>query len=152
MSIFIQNIQEGKMRIFVMIMSLLLFALPAFGAGKAVTYAVDGLEYEGYYVSGGEGAPLLLLVHDWDGLTDYEVKRANMLAELGYSVFAADLFGKGVRPTEVKDKKQHTGELYKDRQKMRNILKASFDEGVKQGGGRLEGCRVGVLFWWCRCT
>ena len=44
------------MKIFVMIMSLLLFALPAFGAGKAVTYAVDGLDYEGYYVSGGEGA------------------------------------------------------------------------------------------------
>lgn len=133
------------MRIFVMIMSLLLFALPAFGAGKAVTYAVDGLEYEGYYVSGGEGAPLLLLVHDWDGLTDYEVKRANMLAELGYSVFAADLFGKGVRPTEVKDKKQHTGELYKDRQKMRNILKASFDEGVKQGG---DGSKA-VVFGYC---
>ncbi len=26
----------------------------------------------------------------------------------------ADLFGAGVRPTEMKDKRQHTGELYKD--------------------------------------
>ena len=55
----------------------------------------------------------MLLIHDWDGLTDYEIKRANMLAELGFSVFAADLFGAGVRPTEVTDKRQHTGELYK---------------------------------------
>jgi dienelactone hydrolase len=56
-----------------------------------------------------------LLIHDWDGLTDYEIKRSHMLADLGYAVFAMDLFGAGVRPTEVKDKRQHTGELYKDR-------------------------------------
>ena len=59
-----------------------------------VTYSVDGQDYEGYFVSKKAEAPLVLLIHDWDGLTDYEVKRANMLAEMGYSVFAADLFGK----------------------------------------------------------
>ena len=64
-----------------------------------------------------------MLVHDWDGLTDYEIKRAHMLADQGYAVFAADLFGKGVRPTEVKDKKQHTGQLYKDRQKNASFIK-----------------------------
>jgi dienelactone hydrolase len=141
-----RNIQEGNMRIFIIMLSFILFALPAFGAGKAVPYSVDGLDYEGYYVSGGQNAPLLLLVHDWDGLTDYEVKRANMLADLGYSVFAADLFGKGVRPTEVKDKKQHTGELYSDRQKMRNILNASFNEGVKQGGNGSKAVVFGYCF------
>ena len=36
---------------------------------------------------------MVLLIHDWDGLTDYEVIRANMLADLGYAVFALDLFG-----------------------------------------------------------
>lgn len=133
------------MKIAVMALAFLMAALPAFGAGKAVIYGVDGLEYEGYYVSGGTNAPLLLLIHDWDGLTDYEIKRADMLADLGYSVFAADLFGKGIRPTEVKDKKQHTGELYADREKMRKILKASFDEGVKQGG---NGSKT-VVFGYC---
>jgi dienelactone hydrolase len=49
-----------------------------------------------YYVSPSGQAPFVLLIHDWDGLTDYEVKRANMLAELGYAVFALDLFGAGV--------------------------------------------------------
>lgn len=114
--------------------------------GKAVTYSAEGGEYEGYYSSKTEGAPLLLLIHDWDGLTDYEVKRAEMLADLGYSVFAADLFGKGVRPTEVKDKKQHTGELYKDRTKMRALLKAAFDEGVKQGGDGSNSVVFGYCF------
>lgn len=124
---------------------MVFFSLPAYGAGKAVTYSVNGQEYEGYYVSPAAGAPLLLLIHDWDGLTNYEVKRANMLADLGYAVFAADLFGKGVRPTEVKDKKQHTGELYTDRQKMRDLLKGAFDEGVKLGG---DGSNA-VVFGYC---
>lgn len=91
--------------------------------GKAVVYTVNGQDYEGYYASpGSEKAPLILLIHDWDGLTDYEVKRSHMLADMGYAVFAADLFGKGVRPTAVEDKKQHTGELYTDRQKMRDLM------------------------------
>ena len=57
-------------------------------------------------------------------MTDYKKKLSEMLNELGYNVFAIDLFGKDIRPTEVNDKKQHTGELYKDREKMRALLNA----------------------------
>ena len=71
----------------------------AMGAdGSAVMYQVNGQSYEGYYISPSNKAPLVVLIHDWDGLTDYEVKRAHMLAEAGYAVFAADLFGAGVGP------------------------------------------------------
>ncbi|MEE4165443.1 MAG: dienelactone hydrolase family protein [Desulfocapsaceae bacterium] len=133
------------MRYTLLFLLALLLSTNAYASGKAVTYSVEGGDYEGYYISAKEGAPLLLLIHDWDGLTDYEIKRAEMLADLGYSVFAADLFGKGVRPTEVEDKKQHTGELYQDRAKMRKLLQGAFDEGVRQGG---DGSRS-VVFGYC---
>ena len=42
--------------------------------------------------------PAVLVVHQWMGLGDYEKKRAEMLARLGYNVFAADIYGKGIRP------------------------------------------------------
>ena len=42
--------------------------------------------------------PGVLIVHQWKGLTDYEKKRAEMLAKLGYNVFALDIYGKGIRP------------------------------------------------------
>ena len=78
-----------------------LYEISAYAAeGKAVTYDVNGKSYEGYFVEAKKGAPFVLLIHDWDGLTEYEVKRANMLGAKGYSVFAADLFGVGVRPAE----------------------------------------------------
>ena len=114
--------------------------------GQSVTYQVNGEDYEGYYVSKSANAPLVLLVHDWDGLTDYEVKRADMLAEKGYAVFAADLFGKGVRPTEVKDKRQHTGELYKDRAKMRALLNGAMDKAGSLGGNRSNAVAMGYCF------
>jgi dienelactone hydrolase len=135
------------MRHFVYICLLLIISTPAFGAsGAPVTYEVNGQSYEGYYVSPSDQAPFLLLIHDWDGLTDYEVKRAHMLADLGYAVFAVDLFGADVRPTEVKDKRQHTGELYKDREKMRALMNGALDVAGKKGANTGNAVAFGYCF------
>jgi dienelactone hydrolase len=91
-------------------------------------------------------APLVMLIHDWDGLTDYEIKRANMLSEHGYAVFAADLFGAGVRPTKVTDKRQHTGELYKNRMKMRSLLKGALDVAKSKGANVKNSVAAGYCF------
>lgn len=109
-------------------------------AGDAISYTVDGLSYEGYYAVAKKDAPLVILIHDWDGLTDYEKTRTKMLVELGYNVFAADLFGKGIRPVEIKDKKEHTGELYKDREKMRKLIAAALT--TAEGAGLDTGNTV----------
>ena len=124
------------------VVALMVMPAVAFGAkGSLVTYQVNGQSYEGYYITPSNQAPLVLLIHDWDGLTDYEIKRSNMLAELGYAVFAADLFGAGVRPTELTDKRQHTGELYKNREKMRALMKGALDT-AKERGARIENAVV----------
>lgn len=115
-------------------------------SGTPVTYTVEGKPYEGYFISPSDRAPFLLLVHDWDGLTDYEVKRAHMLAELGYAVFALDLFGAGVRPTEVKDKKQHTGELYTDRKKMRALMEGALKAAATKGADLENAVAFGYCF------
>ena len=115
-------------------------------AGSTVLYQVDGKSYEGYYISPSGKAPLVLLIHDWDGLTGYEVKRADMLAELGYAVFALDLFGAGVRPTEDRDKRQHTGELYQDRKKMRALMQAALDVAASRGADVKNAVAAGYCF------
>jgi len=126
---------------------LILIAVSTAGAsGKAISYVVDGKPFEGYFISPSPGAPLILLIHDWDGLTDYEVKRADMLANLGYSVFAADLFGQGIRPTEVKDKRQHTGELYADRGKMRSLLQGALGAAKDNGANIHNAVVMGYCF------
>ena len=137
---------------YIMTFILILLALSlgnisgASASGKVISYVVDGKTFEGYFINPSPKAPLILLVHDWDGLTDYEVKRANMLADLGYSVFAADLFGAGVRPTEVKDKRQHTGELYKDREKMRSLLRGAVETAKSNGANVHNAIAMGYCF------
>jgi len=133
------------MRYLFSLLFVLLFASSVF-AGEKITYSVDGQPYEGYYINTKAGAPMVLIIHDWDGLTEYEVKRAQMLADLGYSVFAADLFGAGVRPTKVEDKRQHTGELYKDRQKMRRIMNAALETAKAQGLNTGNAVVMGYCF------
>jgi dienelactone hydrolase len=135
------------MRYLTAICLLLTVSTAAFGAtGAAVTYQVNGEPYEGYYISPSNQAPLVLLIHDWDGLTAYEIRRANMLAELGYAVFAADLFGAGVRPTEVTDKRQHTGELYKNRDKMRALMMGALDAARARGANVDNAVVAGYCF------
>lgn len=129
---------------------ILTAALPAQASdGKDVVYKVRGEAYEGYYMPAAQmsaSAPLVLLIHDWDGLTDYEKQRAKMLSDQGYNVFAADLFGQGVRPTEVKDKRQHTGELYKDRDKMRALMMGAMKAAAKQGADTDNSVAMGYCF------
>jgi len=135
------------MRYFIYVLLFLTIATVALaGTGASVTYQINGKSYEGYYISPSAGAPFVLLIHDWDGLTDYEIKRAHMLSDLGYAVFALDLFGAGIRPTEVKDKRQHTGELYKDREKMRALMKGALETARKKGANIDNGVAFGYCF------
>ena len=125
---------------------MIALAATANAGGAPLSYTVDGQPYEGYFVSPSPNAPLVLLIHDWDGLTDYEVKRADMLAAEGYAVFAADLFGAGVRPTKVEDRRQHTGELYKDRAKMRALIQGALDAAQAQGANVGNAVVMGYCF------
>jgi dienelactone hydrolase len=57
-------------------------------------------------------------------LTDYEKKRAEMLAKLGYVAFALDIYGKGIRPTEMKDAAAEAGKYKTNRELLRARARA----------------------------
>jgi len=59
------------------------------------------------------------------------MKRADMLADMGYDAFAVDLFGKGNRPTDAAAKKEEKGRLYQDRERMRNLIVGGLQEARK---------------------
>ena len=120
-------------------------AAPALG-GEAVDYTAGGADYRGYYAAAeGEPAGLVLIVHDWDGLTDYERERADMLAELGYDAFALDLYGAGNRPVETEAKKAETAKLYEDREAMRSRLLAGLVE-AREHSNAAEAVVMGYCF------
>ena len=134
------------MRYLLALILILCTATTAAAVGKKIAYTVNGASYEGYLASPGPDAPLVLLVHDWDGLTDYEIKRAEMLSQLGYAAFAADLFGAGIRPTAMDDRKKLTGDLYQNREKMRTLLNAALKAARENGVKNPKAVAAGYCF------
>jgi dienelactone hydrolase len=71
--------------------------------------------------------PGVLVVHQWFGLTDYEKRRATMLAQLGYVAFCADIYGKDSRPKDVSEAGTQAGKYKSDRALLRARVNAALD-------------------------
>jgi len=71
--------------------------------------------------------PGVLIVHQWKGLGDYEKKRAEQLAKLGYNVFAVDIYGKGVRPKDAKEAAAEAGKYKGNRVLLRERVRAGLE-------------------------
>lgn len=66
--------------------------------GAEVTYASDSTNLKGYIAfdeNSMDKRPGILIIHEWWGHNDYVRERADMLAELGYTALAVDMYGDG---------------------------------------------------------
>lgn len=102
---------------------------------KVVTQTVDYKDgdtvLEGYlaYDDSVHGKrPGILVVHEWNGLGHYVQGRAEQLAKLGYVAFAADIYGKGVRPATPDGCKAQAMKFYGDRKLFRQRVNSGLDQ------------------------
>mmetsp|Transcript_85 Transcript_85/g.112 ORF Transcript_85/g.112 Transcript_85/m.112 type:complete len:536 (-) Transcript_85:146-1753(-) len=75
---------------------------------EAVAYTddIDGASLEGYLsepkgLTKNDKLPAVVVLPDWDGTNKYEQTRVQMLADLGYVAFAADIYGVGLHNVEA---------------------------------------------------
>lgn len=97
---------------------------------KNVTYQIDGKPFEGYLVyddANRAPKPGVLVAHDWLGVTDKTKEKADRLAQLGYTAFAVDIFGKDARPKNPEEAGKLAGTYKKDRA----LLRSRMQEGLK---------------------
>ncbi|MCI0534766.1 MAG: dienelactone hydrolase family protein [Verrucomicrobiales bacterium] len=97
---------------------------------EVIEYEQDHTKLEGVltYDSTLSGKrPGVLVVHQWKGLGDYEKKRSEMLAKLGYNVFAVDIYGKGIRANTPTDAAALAGKYKADRGLLRARAQAGLD-------------------------
>ncbi len=66
--------------------------------------------------------PAILMIHNWLGVSDETKFQAQRFADLGYIVFAADIFGKGVRPMNAQDAGKLSGQYKSDRKLFKERL------------------------------
>lgn len=73
---------------------------------EQVTYAAGGVTMKGYlaYDDAVQGRrPGVLVVHEWWGHNEYARHRADLLAQLGYTALAVDMYGDGKRAEHPDD-------------------------------------------------
>jgi dienelactone hydrolase len=97
----------------------------------AIEYRLDTLKMNGYvaYDAGKEGKrPIVLVVPEWWGLTDYPRSRAKQLAELGYLAMAVDMYGNGKTVDNPTDAQMMSMPFYQNPQIGYKRLMAALDK------------------------
>ena len=90
---------------------------------EEIRYSADGVSMKGYaaWDRGVAGRrPVVLVIHEWWGHTAYVRRRADMLAAIGYTGFAVDMYGDGRTAGNPQEAQKLMGDLL----------------------GNLEGCRA----------
>jgi len=98
--------------------------------GKEVSYKANGTTLKGYiaYDDAVKGKrPGVLVVHEWWGQNEYARKRARMLAGMGYTALAVDMYGNGKLADHPDDANKFSSEVSKNMP----VAKKRFEAGMK---------------------
>lgn len=106
-------------RILLFACGILFYAVTAQCAvqGTEVEYSAENTLLKGYLVyddSIDGKRPGILVVHEWWGHNPYARKRADMLAELGYTALALDMYGSGRTASHPDGAAKFSGEIKKN--------------------------------------
>lgn len=114
---------------------------------KKVAYELDGAKYESVLVFDAKGAnkPALLLVPNWLGITEANLKQAELIAARGYSVFVADVYGATARPANLDDAGKLSGALKNDRPTLRKRVNKALEVFLAQKDAKADFKKVGAI-------
>lgn len=119
------------------IFNFLLFFLagitPSFAKiiSSPIEYTYNKTIMEGYiaYDDALKGVhPGILIVHDWMGLGSFSKEKAEKLAGEGYIAFAADIYGKNIRPKDMQEAGKLATMYKSDRKLLREHIKAAYQK------------------------
>ncbi|MFZ3229520.1 MAG: dienelactone hydrolase family protein [Pseudobdellovibrio sp.] len=123
-----------KVITFVLTIMVSVFSLANELSAKTVEYGVQD-KYEGYLVFSKKikkNAPAIIMIPNWMGLTAETKKQAERFAKLGYVVFAADIYGKGLNPKNSNEAGVLATKYKADRKLFRDHLNLALIELRKQ--------------------
>lgn len=103
---------------------------PAEVVTRSIAYKHADVALEGtlvYDPAASGKRPGVLLAHEAGATAPLTRQKAAMLAQLGYVIFTADLYGKGVQPRDGKEAAVKAGLLGKDRKALRARMQAGLE-------------------------
>lgn len=127
------------------------FSLPAVNIQAAelstLEWKYKGTAFSGLYAEGEKNKPGIIIFHQWLGVSIHEKEIASDLNRLGYTVLAADLYGKGNIPENRDEAKKIAGSFYTDRVKFRDhVSEAMKALSNKSGKSSKDIYAIGYCF------
>jgi dienelactone hydrolase len=114
-----------------------------------VTYTAGGTTLRGCLAHPATAAkgPGVLVVHEWWGLNDYIRRRARMLAELGYTALAVDMYGAGKTASDPAGANELMNAALADRAALEARFMAAFERLTSDPGvDRTRVAAIGYCF------
>jgi dienelactone hydrolase len=111
-------------------------------AVESIFYSVSGLSCRGALIweEGVKGTrPLLLMAPNWRGVIKPAIETGQMLAQEGYVVFVADMFGEGNGPVGTEDPMEFLKPLMAEVAAMRRRINAALDTLTREADRRAIG-------------
>jgi dienelactone hydrolase len=145
-----------KKNLLTLLATLILSSLSTVSAHAAQSTPVDIKEgdktYKGtlFYPDKAVGAlPLVIVVHEWWGKTEYPDMRARKIAdELGYAALSVDLYGEGKTVSTPPEATQASGAFYKNPEmgvKLLQAFAAAVPTAAKTAGVTIDPSKVGAI-------
>ncbi len=112
---------------------------------RTVEYADGDTVLEGELAFGDDGRarPGVLVAHAWRGRSAFEDAKARALAELGYTGFALDLFGKGVRGGSIEENRKLIQPFMNDRARLQRRMQCALD--CLRAQQEVDAARTGAI-------
>ncbi|RYF37764.1 MAG: dienelactone hydrolase family protein, partial [Chitinophagaceae bacterium] len=72
--------------------------------------------------------PIVVIVPEWWGVTDFTKNKAKQIAELGYFAIVADMYGRGTIADDPKTAGNRAGPFYKNKKLATGRIQAALDK------------------------
>jgi dienelactone hydrolase len=113
---------------------------------KVADYQIGSATFEGFwaYDDAQKGKrPGVVIFSAWTGISDNEREHAERLAKLGYAVFVADTYGKGINPKPGKEAGMESGKYINNRPLYRERAEAGLTQLTKNP--MVDGSRIAAI-------
>lgn len=96
-----------------------------------ISYSIDSVNFDSFVAyndTDSSKRPVVMVLPEWWGLTDYPKMRAQKLADLGYFAVAVDLYGNGKIAADPKEAGELAGAFYANPQMAQARFQAALDK------------------------
>ncbi len=113
----------------------------------ALPFTIDGTEYASVLIH-DDAQPAkraILLVPNWMGINEANLKQARMIAGMGYTVYVVDMYGKSVRPQNAEEAGKAAGGVKGDLPAMHARIGTALQTLVTQDKATVDPKRIGAI-------